>query len=121
MYGLGRTYGGKIAVTLIGEHQSVGVKTLGGGGHGGSASVSGLYPVNIYIVICEYCASHRSDADSNMFGTHLLYHFSHKFMNHTVAAAGAVVHGGVVEQRRLGVDFVLRALDFFLFHCNMLK
>lgn len=108
--------GRKVAVTLIGEHHLVGVEAAGGGGQGGRTSVGGLNPVAVDIIVGEHRASHRGDADSLLFETHLLYHLGHELVDHSVGATGAIVHIIVVNQPGSAVDFVFGAYDFLACH-----
>ena len=117
MYRLGRADGSHVAVTLVSEDHVVRPEPAYGGGHGGSAPVGRLNPVYIHIIIGKHRAPHRRDTHRAFSQPHLGYHLREKLVNHTMAAAGAVVHMHVVKELRPAVDLVLLLHYIFQVHC----
>ena len=116
MYCLGSTDTSQVAVTLIGEHQTVGPQALDGGGDGWSTSVSGLLPVDVYITISENGTAYWRNAYRLLFHSHLLDYLCNKFMHDTMRASRAIVHGDIVHQRRLLIHQILWTYNLILFH-----
>ena len=69
--------------------------------------MSSLLPVDVYIVVCEDGAAHRSYTDGLVAHAHLLEDLCNQLVHDTVATAGAVVHRVIVEQTWLLIDQVL--------------
>ena len=112
----GGTDTGQIAVALVGKYQTVRPQALDSGGKCGSTSVSGFLPIDIYIVVDKYGASHRGDTYGFIFQSHFFDYFGNQFMNHTVAASRAVMHGIIVHQSRFLGNQVLRFDNIFFCH-----
>ena len=64
----------------------------------------------------KYRTTYRADADSLICHFHFFDDFSHQLVNHAMTASRAIVHGGVVHQRRFLVHQVLRIYDVFFCH-----
>ena len=73
-------------------------------------------PVNVDIIVGHHRTSDRSDRYGDVFRTHFLDHFCNEFVDHSVGASGAIVHGVVVEQAGLGLDYIGGLFDFFRSH-----
>ena len=91
-----------------------------------------LYPVYVYIVVCEYGASYRRYAYRTFGKAHFGYHLCHEFVYHAVGATGAIVHVHFVKEFRLFVylvfltDYIVdfhwlldsRLFNYFFFECH---
>jgi hypothetical protein len=108
MNGLAGADTGKVAVTLIGEHKAVRPAALDASGNGGSTSVGSLLPIDVYIIIGKHGTTHRAYTDSLLLEAHLFDDFGHELVYHAMGATRAVVHVGIVEERRFLIDDVLR-------------
>ena len=116
MDGLGGADAGEVAVALVGEHEAVRPKALDGAGESRGPSMGGLLPVNVDVLVGEYGASDRGYGDGLVGHTHLLDHLGDKFVHHTVAAAGAIVHRSVIQEGGFLVNH-LAFLNYF-FSCH---
>ena len=114
--GFGGTDTCQVTVSLIAEHQTVRPKALDGGGKGGSASMGGFLPINVYIVVDKYGTSHRRDANSFIFHSHFFDYLGNQFVNHAMTASRAIMHGIVVHQSRFLGNQVLRFDNIFFCH-----
>jgi hypothetical protein len=92
------------------------VQTANGSSDGGSATVSGLDPVNVDIVVCKNGTSHGSNTDSGVFEAELVKNFGYQFVNDAMAATGAVVSVDVEQQSGAAVGFIFGFDDFFGCH-----
>ena len=59
---LRRADGRQVAVALVGEDQIAGMEPFHGRSYGQGASVGGLDPVDVDIIVCEYGAAHGRNA-----------------------------------------------------------
>ena len=116
MDSLSRTDASQVTIALIGEHQVVGVEALGCAGYGWRTAVSGLNPVDIYVVVCKNGAAHRTDADGAFRQSHLLDYLGNELVHNAVTAAWAVMHGRVVQKRGLLIDEGCCLYKFFACH-----
>ena len=116
--GFGRSNGGQIAVTLIGEDQTVRMQALCRSSYGTSTAVSRLNPIHIDIIIRENRTTDRRNSNRFSFHAHLIDHLGNQLMNRTVTATRAVVHHVLRDQLRLGIHQVL-LFDFYYF-CHIL-
>ena len=115
---LTRTDSRHIAVTLIGEDQTVRMQALCRSSYGTSTAVSRLNPIHIDIIIRENRTTDRRNSNRFSFHAHLIDHLGNQFMNRTVTATRAVVHHVLRDQLRLGIHQVL-LFDFYYF-CHIL-
>ena len=115
---LGSTDGGKVAVALIGEDQSVGLYALDAGCDCGGAAMRGLVHVAVEILICEDGATDRRDADDVAVKLQLIDSFRHQAMDNAVVAAGAVMERLVSQQTGF---FKYYGHLFTLLHCEDLS
>ena len=107
---------GEVSVTLVGEDQPVRPEALCGAGECRCPSVGGLLPVHVDILVGEDGTADRRDRDGLVRHPHLLDNLGDKFVHHTVAAARAIVHRGVIQEGRLLVDDLTFLYDFFSCH-----
>ena len=107
MDGLTGTNTSQVAVTLIGEDETIRPAALDTGSQCGSTTVGSLLPVYIYIIVREDGTAYRRYTYSLVFHTHLFDDFGNEFMYYAMRTARAVVHIVVVHQRRLLADDVL--------------
>ena len=110
-----RADGRQVAVALVGEDQIAGIEPLHGRSYGQGASVGGLDPVDVDIIVCEYGAAHGRNAYGLFREAHLLDDLGDQFMYRTMTAAGAVVHDVVGNELRFRVNQVF-VFDFNLCH-----
>lgn len=116
MDGLGGTDGGEVTVALIGEDDVAGIEARDGGGNGGSASVCGLDPVDVDVVVGEYGAAYGSDADGLVLNAEFVDDFGEYLVNDAVGASGTVVCVRVQEESRAGDNLIFGFDDIFGFH-----
>src|SRR5690606_14921714 len=57
------TNGGQIPIALIGKDKLIGVKPYNAGCNSRSPSMSSFLPVDVDVVICKYCTTHRCHAN----------------------------------------------------------
>ena len=115
MDGLGGTDSGQVTVTLIGEHEGVGVEALDSGGDCGSAAVGGLLEVDIKVVVGQNGASDGAHADDVVLNAHLVDNLGDEAVGGAVTATGAVVHDGVGEHLGTGVNLLVTLFQQRLF------
>ena len=96
MDGLSRTDSREVAVALIGEDDIVGVSALYAGSNCRSASVSGFDHVALEIIVSEYRAADRCDADCLPADVKLVESLGDQSVDDSVRTSGAVMegHGG---------------------------
>ena len=115
MDGLAGAYGRQIAVTLIGEDQTVGIQTLDGRSYGACASVGSLDPIHVDIFVCEDRAPDGRDGYSRLLESHLVDHLGDQLVHRAVAAARTVVHHVVGYEARLGI---YQIFGFYFYLCH---
>ena len=113
---LGGTDGAHVAVTLVGEYHVVRPETADSGGHCRCASVGGLDPVYIDVIVCEHGAAYGAYAYGAVCKAHLGHYLGHQLVDDTVGATRAVVHVHLVEELGLAVDLVFLADYIIDFH-----
>jgi hypothetical protein len=90
MYRFGSTDSGNVAVTLIGEYDVVGMRSLDTCCNSRSASVCGLDHIAFKEVICKYRASDGCNADGLALDSELIDNLGYKAVYDTVGTAGAI-------------------------------
>ena len=113
---LGSANGREVTVALIGKDELVGHESLGSSSHSWSASVSGLKPVDVDVVVGENGATYRRNADSLFLQSHFFDNLGNEFVHNTMATAWAVVHVSVVEKARFLINPVFGADYIVKFH-----
>ena len=78
--------------------------------------MSGLLPVYIKIVVCEYGATYRADCYGLLLNAHFLDDLGDELVDCSMRTSGAVMHYVVCKNRGLLVDDVLGFLDIFDIH-----
>ena len=67
----------QVAITLIGEDQTVGPQAFDGAGHGRSTPVGGFYPIHVYVIIGKNGTADRRDGYGLILHTHFFDDFGH--------------------------------------------
>ena len=78
VHDLAHADGGHVAVALVGEDHTVRQNALDAGRHGRRASVRCFHKVGVKVVVGEYGAAHRRDADGPVQHAHFLQHLGHQ-------------------------------------------
>ena len=105
--GLAGTDARQVAITLIGEDEAVWPQTLDTRSHSRSTAMGSLLPVDIQIAVSEDSAAHRTNAHRLILHAHLLDDLGNELMNYAMRTARAIVHRGIVHQRRLLIYQIL--------------
>ena len=72
--------------------------------------MSGLHHITVEIVICEYGASDRSDADRLVLHSEFLNRFGHQSVCYTMGTARAVMERNIRKH-----------LCFFKYYCHLIR
>ena len=105
--GLAGTNARQVAIPLIGEDETVWPQTLDARSHSRCTAMGSLLPIDIQIAVSEDCAAHRTNAHRLILHAHLLDNLGNELMNYAMRTARAVVHRGIVHQRRLLIYQIL--------------
>ena len=82
---------------------NLGAQALDGAGARRSTTMGRLHKVNVEVVVRQHGATYRGDAHHVVLDAHLFNDLGDDSVNHTMAAARAVVHDVVGEDRRASV------------------
>ena len=95
MYSLRGSDRREVAVSLICKDDVVGMSALYAGGYRRSASVRGFNHIALEVIICEYRAADRRDADRFAADIELVERLGDQTMHDSVRTARAIVerHG----------------------------
>ena len=88
--------GRQVAVPLIADDHVFGVGAGECSGNCGRTTVGTFHGVTVKVVVGEHGAADRADDDRAVLDAHIRNGFSDQFVQDPVAAAGAVVHIGLV-------------------------
>ena len=105
--GLAGTDARQVAITLIGEDETVWPQTLDTRSHSRSTTMRSFLPVDIQIAISEYGTAHRTNTHRLILHAHLLDDLGNELMNYAMRTARTVMHRGIVHQRRLLIYQIL--------------
>jgi hypothetical protein len=105
--GLAGTDARQVAITLIGEDETVWPQTLDARSHSRCTAMGSLLPVDIQIAVSEDGTAHRTNAHCLILHTHLLDDLGNELMNYAMRTTRTIVHRGIVHQRRLLIYQIL--------------
>ena len=97
----------QIAIALISEDKTIRPQALDTRSYSRCTTMSSLLPVNIQIAISKDSAAHRTYAHRLILHAHLLDNLGNELMNYAMRTARAIVHRGIVHQRRLLIYQIL--------------
>ena len=100
MNNLGSSYSCEVAIALIGKDYFVGVGSFHPCCYSRCSAVCYLDHIDIKVVIGQYCATYRGDADGAVAYVQLIDGLGYQSMCDTVPASGAVMRRAVFESRR---------------------
>ena len=97
----------QIAIALISEDETIRPQALDTRSYSRCTTMSSLLPVNIQIAISKDSAAHRTYAHRLILHAHLLDNLGNELMNYAMRTPRAIVHRGIVHQRRLLIYQIL--------------
>jgi hypothetical protein len=92
---------------LISEDETIRPQALDTRSYSRCTAMSSLLPVNIQIAISKDSAAHRTYAYRLILHAHFLDNLGNELMNYAMRTPRAIMHRGIVHQRRLLIYQIL--------------
>jgi len=87
----GNADGGKVSVTLIRKNDTIGKTAFNGCCHSRAPSMERFDHIHVKVIVSQYGASSRGNANRNASNTHLVNDFGDEPVDNTVTAAWTIV------------------------------